>query len=194
MLVEYNNFKNAFNCMSKSSKLKNEYQIIYGGVGEVESASEVAIHLFSNEKYDLVVDVGYAAAFGNIDIGSLVIPKSCRYSDVHIPESTNDELSDLTKSYDLDGSYECQIFTSNSFVDKSKVDLIKKRFNVDCGLCDMEATAIAQICYDYSQPFSVMKLVSDKPDSDKQEENNFGEFVKQNSDFTIFMSALEMIQ
>ena len=68
---------------------------------------------------------------------------------------------------------------------------IKRRFNTDCGLFDMEIAAICQVAELYNNiPVVAVKYVSDVPE-DGHSEHSYDAFADAHSDFTPLLLKLE---
>lgn len=185
MKGEYNNFVDAL----KNTPHQNDYKVICCGVGKVNAAASVALELYTDYKnnIDLVAVVGYAAASPNFTIGDIVIPDGCRYHDVNLPDPSF--VPELTKVYPLQGEDEVTILTGDSFVDEVMLNKLISTYGCNI-LCDMECTAVSQVCYDLEIPVIALKLVSDIPG---EEGSDFNSFVETHTDFTPFVNYIEFL-
>lgn len=186
MTCEYDNFTRA---LRHRRKLKNQYKVVNCGVGKVNAAYNAALEIFQEScAYDLVVVIGYAAASPYYKQGDFVMPSTARYHDAKVPEGLVDEL---TKEYELEGFDECTILTGDTFVDKALADELTAKYGLTV-LFDMEATAVAQVCDEANISLLVYKFISDIPQNDHNYQS-FDEFVNSHTDFTQFVSGLEIL-
>lgn len=186
MTRECDNFTRA---LRQRRKLKNQYKVVNCGVGKVNAAYNAALELFqASVTYDLVAVIGYAAASPYYKQGDFVMPSSARYHDARVPEGLVDEL---TRVYDLEGFDDCTILTGDAFVDKVLADELTNKYGLKV-LFDMEATAVAQVCDEANVPLLVYKFISDIPQNDHNYQS-FDEFVNSHTDFTQFVSGLEIL-
>lgn len=182
MKQEHNLFKKA---LASFGFKKHYYKVVEVGIGKVAAASETAVQLCSD--YDLVAVIGFAAATKDCKQGDFMIPSVARYSDCHAPEGL---VPSYDKEYELQGCDESKILTADMFADASWVKYNKKKFGSPL-VFDMESTAVAQVCEDFEVPCLVMKLISDIPET--QNEQDFDEFVNTHQDFTQFVEYLESL-
>lgn len=164
------------------------------GIGKVNAAITATL-LINEFKPDLIINTGSAGSVDSeLNIGDIIISNKVYYHDVNatafgyklgqvpsMPEfyETDNELIDLAKSsieqLDLNGIVG-EVATGDSFIgsiDQRKV--IKSNFPT-ASVVEMEASAIAQTCYQYNVPIIVTRAVSDL--ADKESDVTFEEFLK----------------
>jgi len=169
-----------------------EALVVVAGIGKVRAALKTAQMI---EKYEpnYVVSFGYAGGISDDDMkGHLIEASNVFYHDVWCgepnkpgqvqgypqkfkcaerPEITKLMLEtvfkDKTERYYAYGS----VATGDSFVtSKSDVDKILK-INENTKCVDMEAAAVAQVCYDNHVPFMAFKIISDVIGTESQLED-----------------------
>lgn len=183
MKREKDNFKEAL----KKEPHKNEYKVINTGIGKAAAASEVAVHLASDQ-YDAIAVIGYAAAVGSFEVGDVVPAGYAWYGDIKGP---HDLLSELYRHYELAIPSETPIITQDSFVDDMGVYELRQKFSdLEEFIIDMECTAVAQVAEDSEIPVLCVKMISDKPEQDDHED--FEKFVNEHSDFTEIVREIEL--
>lgn len=188
MASERENMLSALN--SYPNPLLNSYTIRRGYVGKVYAAAATALAM-EEERFDLMVVVGYAAASKEFSTGDIVCPREARYHDARVPAGL-DGVSFLTDPYPLVGTDDATIYTGDSFVGKEMIEDIKARFSTPRALFDMEATAVCQIAAQRGVPVMVMKMVSDTPEKGC-DADSFERFVTEHTDFTPFVEILEKL-
>lgn len=184
MKIEYSNFIDA---LAHRTSTKHHYKVVESGVGKANAASTVALEVYGSD-IDLCVVIGYAAAGKGHKLGDVVMPCKACYHDTKIQHGIAEEL---TKVYDLHGSDECFVLTGDRFVDKPLADKLTSEFG-DKAVFDMEITAISQICDDVSLPVLAVKMISDIPQFE-QDEQHFIKFVEENCNFYAFLAYLELL-
>ncbi len=184
MEEEYQNFSKIIH---QSKNLKHHYKVVKCGIGKANAAATVALEAYGSS-YDLCVVVGYAAGGLAFQPGDIVVPSECRYWDTRIGEGLADEL---TRSYPLTGLQDCIVLTGDRFVNKENADKLSKVYT-DEVIFDMEITAVAQICDDISLQVLAIKIISDIPQK-SHDEKSFISFIKENNDFSPFLSYLELL-
>lgn len=170
---------------------------IISGIGKVFAAAAAAILI---EKYniDAIINIGAAGGI-NCNVGDIVISSEAAYHDVDVTafgykkgeiptqplifKSAEkylqlDKLENIIE--DKSSCYKGLVATGDQFVnDIHVVNIIKNQYpNVRA--IEMEAAAIAQICYNYNKDFILIKKISDLADkaagaSFKEEIANFDE-------------------
>lgn len=194
------NLKIINNLPFKALELNNQEVKVTGiisGIGKVFAASAVTVLI---EKYnvDAVVNIG-AAGGVNCKVGDIVISTEAAYHDVDvtafgyqkgaIPKQPLifksqekylqlDKLEEIIE--DKSSCYKGLVATGDQFInDINLVNSIKKQFS-NVKAIEMEAAAIAQVCYNYNKDFILVKKISDLADKEagtsfKEEIINFDE-------------------
>lgn len=167
------------------------------GVGKVNAArcTQILIDKFNPK---MVVNVGSAGALKpELEIGDVVISTSCIYHDADITAfghkkgyisgigdryiKANEDLVDICKiglKEILNKEYKIMlgpIATGDQFYNDPKIkEELYKEFGAYCD--DMEAAAIAHVCYLCEIPFVAIRSISDKPT--KKEKVDFYDFLE----------------
>ncbi|KXB58896.1 5'-methylthioadenosine/S-adenosylhomocysteine nucleosidase [Gemelliphila asaccharolytica] len=147
--------------------------------GKVNASMATAI-LLNNYKIDYVINIGSCGSLNDkLEIGDMIIGEEVRYFDVdatefgyefgQVPTCPEKYVSDKmlvkkARQIKLDNNkiYSGLIGTSDSFISnpKLKKDILKKFPNML--VVEMEAAAIAQVCYNFETKFIICRSVSDK--------------------------------
>lgn len=182
------------NSLFIEGKIENQRVVLLkSGIGKVNAAVATTImHERFNPK--LVINTGSAGGFSkNLKIGDLVISNEVVHHDVDVtafrykygqvpglpPTFKADErLIELTiqAANQLKIDYEVGLIaTSDSFMqDPKRVSEVRNRFP-NMIAAEMEAAAIAQVCYRYSIPFVIIRALSDIAGKDAS--ISFDEFI-----------------
>lgn len=189
-----------------------EIILVQSGVGKVNAAI-LSTTLFLNfREIDLVINVGVAGGFGNLNIGEVIVGRYSVYGDV-----------DITGGEDYDGKYKygqmsgcpdkficdngvldviaknmfkcriasictCDKFTINYNETKKLVDKYFKE--LDIMAFDMESAAFAQCCYFYKIPFIAIRAISDVIGKEDQTETFYESFEEASKISNIFIQNL----
>lgn len=177
-----------------------EVVLIKSGIGKVNAAIATTLVL---QKYqpEIVINTGSAGGFNpELEVGDLVVSSEVRYNDVdatvfgyeygQVPQmpamySADKQLVEQTKMCADQENISIEaglILSGDSFMSgESEVDYLKKTFiNPQCS--EMEAGAIAQVCYRFDIPFVVIRALSDIAGKDaKQSYDQFLETASVNS-------------
>jgi adenosylhomocysteine nucleosidase len=158
--------------------------LLKSGIGKVNAAIGTTLLI---EKYNpnYIINTGSAGGFEqSLNVGDIVISTEVRYNDVdatvfgyefgQVPRmpafyTPNDKLVSLAeKSAHEVGVHSVKglILSGDSFMsDERRVAQLKDRF-VDAYCAEMEAGAIAQVCYQFDCPFVIIRSLSDIAGSD----------------------------
>ncbi|WP_033544168.1 5'-methylthioadenosine/S-adenosylhomocysteine nucleosidase [Planococcus sp. CAU13] len=171
-----------------------EIVLLKSGIGKVNAAMSTTI-LLHNYKPDLVINTGSAGGFDeNLEVGSIVISDEVVHHDVDVTafgyemgqvpqmpatyqsnpelielaEKAVNELEDLPYAIGL-------IATGDSFMnDPERVELVRSQFPA-MKASEMEAAAVAQVCYQFDTAFVVIRALSDI--AGKESSVSFDEFL-----------------
>ncbi|QNS01927.1 MAG: 5'-methylthioadenosine/adenosylhomocysteine nucleosidase [Buchnera aphidicola (Pentalonia nigronervosa)] len=161
---------------------KNNIFLIKSGIGKVSSsiATTVLINLY---KPDIIINVGSAGALDtSLKIGDVIVPKALCYYDVNlsnfgysfgqipyfpkkflINKKLFNFINNLSKNFKftfLTGL----LVTGDTFIrERNMINNIQYHFSSAIAV-DMEATAIAQTCYQFNIPAIIIKSISDSAD------------------------------
>ncbi len=157
-----------------------EVVLLKSGIGKVNAAMATAILL---EKYqpDVVINTGSAGGLHtDLNVGDVVISTEVRHHDVDVTAfnyeygqvpgmpaafPADEKLKEIAKkcAEKVNGIQvvEGLIVTGDSFMnDPVRVEFVKGKFG-DLYAVEMEAAAIAQVCYAFKVPFVVTRALSD---------------------------------
>jgi adenosylhomocysteine nucleosidase len=154
--------------------------LLKSGIGKVNAAMSTAI-LLERFKPDYVINTGSAGGFlPSLNVGDVVISTEVCHHDVdvtafgyeygqvpglppafladeklvQIAEKSAENISDIQVVKGL-------IATGDSFMnDPARVEFVRKQFN-ELYAVEMEAAAIAQVCYQFNTPFVIIRALSD---------------------------------
>jgi len=167
--------------------------LLKSGIGKV-NASIAATLLMQNFDVEAVINTGSAGGIKeNANVLDLVISESVVYHDVDVTGFNYEygQVPGLPASFESDkklvvsvaqilkkanASYIMgQIATGDAFVNKpSQLETVKRSFPKAVAL-EMEAAAVAQVCYLFKKPFVVVRALSDI--AGKESHLSFDEFL-----------------
>ncbi|WP_158737508.1 5'-methylthioadenosine/S-adenosylhomocysteine nucleosidase [Alteribacillus sp. YIM 98480] len=175
----------------------HEIILVKSGIGKVNAAISTSILL---EKFqpDAVINTGSAGGFNPaLNVGDLVISKEVRYNDVdatvfgyefgQVPQmpakyEADDTLVQIAKKCAINEkltTLEGLVVSGDSFMsDDSRVAFLKNTF-VEPQCAEMEAGAIAQVCYRFNVPFVIIRSLSDIAGQDAKQ--SYDQFLKKAS-------------
>ncbi|GAB3050562.1 5'-methylthioadenosine/S-adenosylhomocysteine nucleosidase [Virgibacillus ainsalahensis] len=168
------------NCLFVEGKLhEKDVVLLKSGIGKVNAAMSATI---MHERFSPshVINTGSAGGFAEgLEIGDIVISTQVVYHDVDVtsfdyaygqvpgmPAMFDADTELITKTItaikELDVQYEEGIIaTGDSFMeDPDRVAFVNEKFPTMLA-SEMEATAVAQVCYQYNKPFVVIRALSD---------------------------------
>ncbi|MCE5097517.1 5'-methylthioadenosine/S-adenosylhomocysteine nucleosidase [Staphylococcus devriesei] len=172
-----------------------EVVLTQSGIGKVNAAISTTLLI---EKFNpkVIINTGSAGALDEqLAVGDILISNDVMYHDAdatafgyeygQIPQMpaqfhANDELLTLTEKVITDQNYNAkvgQIVSGDSFIGSAEQRLVLKRQFPEAMAVEMEATAIAQTCYQFKVPFIVTRAVSDLANGEA--EMSFEEFLGQ---------------
>lgn len=185
------------NCLFIRGTLQNkDIVLLKSGIGKVNAALATTI-LHQNYEPDYVINTGSAGGLdSSLSIGDIVIGDRVVHHDVdatafnyqygQVPGMPENYQADQTLIQIVERSIrsinrvKCKqglIATGDSFIQKPEaVSFIRGKLpNVIA--VEMEAVAIAQVCYQYDTPFVVIRALSDIAGQDSAQ--SFDEFINQ---------------
>lgn len=168
--------------------------LLKSGIGKVNAAMSTTILL---EKYqpDVVINTGSAGGYDeNLDVGAIVISDEVRHHDVdatifgyemgQVPQmpvgfKADARLMEVAEQAVAEvGEHQSAtglITTGDSFMnDPVRVETVRNYFPTMKAV-EMEAAAVAQVCYQFATPFVVIRALSDI--AGKQSDISFDEFL-----------------
>ncbi|MGP4067648.1 5'-methylthioadenosine/S-adenosylhomocysteine nucleosidase [Halobacillus sp. B29] len=156
-----------------------EVVLLKSGIGKVNAAVATSI---LHERYDVeaVINTGSAGGFAeHLEVGDIVISEEVTYHDVDVTAFSYEygQVPDMPARYQADeklvkqalqavsqtdaASAKGLIVTGDTFMqEESKVQFVRNKFP-QMVAAEMEAAAIAQVCYRYGTPFVVIRALSD---------------------------------
>ncbi|RLQ92039.1 5'-methylthioadenosine/S-adenosylhomocysteine nucleosidase [Planomicrobium sp. Y74] len=171
-----------------------EIVLLKSGIGKVNAAMSTTI-LLQHFNPELVINTGSAGGFDkDLEVGSIVISNEVRHHDVDVTafgyemgqvpqmpaafqsnpelvelaEKAVSELEELPYAVGL-------IATGDSFMnDPERVELVRSQFP-EMKAAEMEAAAVAQVCYQFDTAFVVIRALSDI--AGKESSVSFDEFL-----------------
>lgn len=171
-----------------------EIVLLKSGIGKVNAAMSTTI-LMHHFKPEIVINTGSAGGFDeNLEVGSIVISDEVIHHDVdvtafgydmgQVPQMpatyhSNPELIELAeKAVKELEEYPYAIgliATGDSFMsDPDRVELVRSQFPT-MKAAEMEAAAVAQVCYQFDTAFVVIRALSDI--AGKESSISFDEFL-----------------
>jgi len=164
------------------------------GIGKVAAAVATTLLL---EKFspDSIINTGSAGGFdANLNVGDIVISTEVRFHDVDLTAFGYEigQMAQLPAAFEATPSLinvalqaaqtlpnlnitQGLICTGDIFMaDPAKTEIARKNFPTMMA-CEMEAAAIAQVCFQFSVPFVIIRSLSDI--AGKKSELSFDEFL-----------------
>ncbi len=168
--------------------------LLKSGIGKVNAAMSTSILL---EKFnpDIVINTGSAGGFdASLEVGAIVISDEVRHHDVDVTAFGYEmgQVPDLPAAFKSDeklrklaeetvnelGEHQYAtglIATGDSFMsDSERVELVRGYFP-QMKAAEMEAAAVAQVCYQFDVPFVIIRSLSDI--AGKESSISFEEFL-----------------
>ncbi|KPN74251.1 MULTISPECIES: 5'-methylthioadenosine/adenosylhomocysteine nucleosidase [Neisseria] len=165
------------------------------GIGKANAAAVTAL-VVGKYSPDYVINTGSAGGVGSgLKVGDVVIGTRVAHHDVDVTAFgyVPGQIPQMPAEFESDGELVAKaavaadafegadvhkglIVSGDQFIHSSeKVDFIRRNFNNVLAV-EMEAAAIAQICFQLDMPFVTVRAVSDA--ADEQAEISFDEFLK----------------
>jgi len=150
------------------------------GIGKVAAAVATTL-LLEKFKPDVIINTGSAGGYDtSLNIGDVVISNEVRFHDVDVTAFGYEfgQMAELPAAFYADkklidiAQTAAQSFTSLKttlglictgdifMVDPEKVEVARKNFPTMMA-CEMEAAAVAQVCYQFGTPFVIIRSLSD---------------------------------
>ncbi|WP_411747275.1 5'-methylthioadenosine/S-adenosylhomocysteine nucleosidase [Psychrobacillus psychrotolerans] len=193
--IENPETKSIANSEFTSGTYKNhEVVLLKSGIGKVNAAMSTSI-LLNEYKPDYVINTGSAGGYDpTLEVGAIVISDEVRHHDVdvtafgyeigQVPQlpaafKADEKLMKLAEEavYEI-GKHQVAtglIATGDIFMhDPAKVEQVRNHFP-QMKACEMEAAAVAQVCYQFEVPFVVIRALSDI--AGKESSMSFDEFL-----------------
>ena len=172
----------------------HEVVLVKSGIGKVNAAMATTL-LLDKFKPDVVLNTGSAGGFQqSLEVGAVVISNEVRHHDVdvtvfgyeygQVPQHPAAYLADeklinlAVAAVEEIGEHEFAIgliASSDSFMsDPGHVEKVRNLFPAMIA-AEMEAAAVAQVCYQFNTPFVVIRALSDV--AGKESSVSFDEFL-----------------
>lgn len=171
-----------------------EVVLLKSGVGKVNAGMSTAI-LLNQFKPDVVINTGSAGGYDkNLEVGAIVISDEVRHHDVDATVFGYEigQVPQMPASYKADaklmaaaeaavekiGEHKAAtglITTGDSFMDDPKRAAVVLENFPTVKAAEMEAAAVAQVCYQFNTPFVVIRALSDI--AGKESNISFDEFL-----------------
>ncbi|TFJ93235.1 5'-methylthioadenosine/S-adenosylhomocysteine nucleosidase [Lentibacillus salicampi] len=170
--------------------------LLKSGIGKVNAALSTTI-LLNHFQPDVVINTGSAGGFNkDLKVGDIVISTEVRYHDVdatgfgyaygQVPQMpavyrADERLMSLAENAAKEKTNAYHIVTGliatgDSFMsDPSRVELVLTKFP-ELEAAEMEAGAIAQVCYRFETPFVIIRSLSDI--AGKKAPESFNQFLQ----------------
>jgi adenosylhomocysteine nucleosidase len=157
-----------------------EVVLLKSGIGKVNAAMSTTI-LLREYKPDIVINTGSAGGFDpSLEVGAVVISNEVRYHDVDVTGLGYEigQMAEMPVAYHSDEKlieiakeavievvefqYDIGLICSgDSFMnDSARVETVRTYFPTMKAI-EMEAAAVAQVCYQFDTPFVVIRALSD---------------------------------
>ncbi|ADF41406.1 5'-methylthioadenosine/S-adenosylhomocysteine nucleosidase [Priestia megaterium] len=157
-----------------------EVVLLKSGIGKVNAALSTAI-LLEKFKPDYVINTGSAGGFHpELNVGDAVISTEVRHHDVDVTVFNYEygQVPNLPAAFKADEKLvrlaeesalevtdmkivKGLIATGDSFMnDPVRVEFVRSKFP-DLYAAEMEAAAVAQVCYQFDVPFVILRALSD---------------------------------
>lgn len=179
---------------TKGTYASHDVIVLKSGIGKVNAAMSTTI-LLDEYQPDIVINTGSAGSFDEkLEIGAIVISDEVRHHDVdatifgyemgQVPQmpasfKSDEKLMKLAEEAVTEiGEHQFAvglITTGDSFMnDPVRVEKVRSYFPT-MKAAEMEAAAIAQVCYQFGTPFVVIRALSDI--AGKESNISFDEFL-----------------
>ncbi|RTQ95643.1 5'-methylthioadenosine/S-adenosylhomocysteine nucleosidase [Lysinibacillus telephonicus] len=171
-----------------------EVVLLKSGIGKVNAAMSTTILLYEF-KPDIVINTGSAGGYdSNLEVGAIVISDEVRHHDVDVTIFNYEmgQVPQMPAAFEADkrliglateavseiGEHQYGvglICSGDSFMnDPERVEKVREYFP-QMKAVEMEAAAVAQVCYQFNTPFVVIRALSDI--AGKESNISFDEFL-----------------
>lgn len=154
--------------------------VLKSGIGKVNAAMATTI-LHERYQPSVVINTGSAGGFAaDLDVGDIVIGREVVHHDVDVtafgyaygqvpglPETFKadsaliKQVESIIEQFNQAKSKQGLIATGDAFMqDDERIDFVRRKFPTLIA-AEMEAAAIAQVCYQYQTPFVIIRALSD---------------------------------
>ena len=184
--------------------------VVLAGIGKV-NAARTATELILRESPDCIINSGVAGGIDNVlKVGDFVVGTQVAYHDVWCGEGNlRGQVQGLPQRFDADAKLlkavdklDCSttihkglICTGDQFISSLEEDLKIKALYPDALACDMESTAIAQVCHHFGVPFLSFRAISDVTTAEQSHQELYDGFwsdLSRNS-FSIVRQLIELL-
>ncbi|MFP3916973.1 5'-methylthioadenosine/S-adenosylhomocysteine nucleosidase [Lysinibacillus telephonicus] len=171
-----------------------EVVLLKSGIGKVNAAMSTTVLLYEF-KPDIVINTGSAGGYdSNLEVGAIVISDEVRHHDVDVTIFNYEmgQVPQMPAAFEADkrliglateavseiGEHQYGvglICSGDSFMnDPERVEKVREYFP-QMKAVEMEAAAVAQVCYQFNTPFVVIRALSDI--AGKESNISFDEFL-----------------
>lgn len=171
-----------------------EVVLLKSGIGKVNAAMSTTVLLYEF-KPDIVINTGSAGGYdSNLEVGAIVISDEVRHHDVDVTIFNYEmgQVPQMPAAFEADkrlislakeavseiGEHQYGvglICSGDSFMnDPERVEKVREYFP-QMKAVEMEAAAVAQVCYQFKTPFVVIRALSDI--AGKESNISFDEFL-----------------
>ncbi|MGK2946406.1 MAG: 5'-methylthioadenosine/S-adenosylhomocysteine nucleosidase [Candidatus Malihini olakiniferum] len=170
-----------------------EMALLKSGIGKVSAAMGTTL-LLEHTQPDIIINTGSAGGLApTLNIGDIVVSGEARYHDADLtafgyepgqmagcPAAFPAEVSLVTLAEHAIASLQLHavqglIISGDAFINGAEPLAHIRRIFPRAVAVEMEATAIAHVCYQFGVPFVVVRAISDV--ADKASHLNFNEFL-----------------
>ncbi|XKM14040.1 5'-methylthioadenosine/adenosylhomocysteine nucleosidase [Orbaceae bacterium ac157xtp] len=168
-----------------SGKIQNcDVVLVQSGIGKVAASMSISL-LLSRFEIDAVINTGSAAGLDRtLNVGDVVVSSHALYHDVDLTSfgyepgqmagcpiafNSDETLINIAKSAIESqnvNAVEGLIISGDQFINGDKVIKALKQKFPDAIAVEMEATAIAHVCWRLGVPFIVVRAISDNGDDE----------------------------
>lgn len=173
----------------KGEIASHEVALMKCGIGKVNASLRLSelFHLFSP---DLVINTGVAGGIHqSVSVGDIVVGEQCCYHDVWCGEGawgqvqglplyfdSNRRVIDIIKNLHIENSHIGLICTGDQFITEDIGFQTIKRYFPNCLAVDMESAAMAHVCYQRNMPFASIRVISDTPEKERDNQTQYFDF------------------
>ncbi len=192
----------------KGEIAEHEVALMKCGIGKVNASVRLSelFHLFSP---DLVINTGVAGGIHtNVNVGDIVVGERCCYHDVWCGEGAwgqvqglplyfdgNRQVIDIIRKLRLDSIHIGLICTGDRFITENNGFQTIKHHFPNALAVDMESAAMAHVCYQRNMPFVSIRVISDTPERERDNQTQYFDFweTAPKRTFDVLRKALEKL-
>lgn len=156
------------------------------GVGKVNAAVNVTKYLYRYQSIDTVINIGFAAATKDLELGKVYKADIISQWDFNI----SDNIARHDR-FNLHTGGNIHLTSGDSFVTKHNIKQVHI-MEPYARMFDMEAYAVAKACENFPVDLFVLKVVSDHPE-DNDDDSSFKNYIAE-ARCNLFESVLSLIE